>query len=196
MKLYRLKTLSTLIFALLLTSKCLGQTYNAVITDEEIVGFINWHLSTQPKFGEEPKHGLKKIFYKISKWDTANFFPDRIKDNSKTYIRDFLFYKNNKWLDTVFSNNDREFLFIQFNSQLDTVWRHKFKNSKLLKTKKQGRDNRYYLTLPLFSLDRKYVIIREIYYCGSLCAHGAYKIFRRRNDEGWEFIGSLYEWIS
>lgn len=176
-----------------------GQTYSSIINDKEIYAFLNYITKTDKKHSEEPLFKRKQIYYKIKTWDTANFV---IKDtelyNKYPYLdleEQFLFPKS-KGVDTMFKQADRAFLFQQFISIKDTIWQKSFSNSKLLKDKDQKRPNRYYYSIPLFSIDRKYVIVRKAYYCGSLCAYGGYYIYKRIGKNKWEYVVSVHTWIS
>ena len=60
-----------------------GQTYSTVISDEDIYGFLNWMTKINVKeYYKEPEQ--KQIYYRISRWDTANFIPK--EENSIEFI--------------------------------------------------------------------------------------------------------------
>lgn len=174
-----------------------GQTYSSIVSDNEIVGFLNWKLRAEIKYSEEPKGKPKQLFTLISKWDTLNFFPERKKGAKSYYSGDYVFnLPQNRWLDTIFSLKDKEFLYKQFNSQTVNIWQTSFENSKLVKPKKNMKPNFYFLSLPLFSSDKKYVIIKQLFYCGKLCAYNELRVYRRKTDESWEYVGSLNSTMS
>ncbi len=51
------------------------------------------------------------------------------------------------------------------------------------------------ISLPLFSTDRKTVLISYSYNCGALCGHGGYYVFRKENTT-WTLVSVLEEWVS
>jgi hypothetical protein len=174
-----------------------SQTYSSAISDSQILKFLNWQIRTEGKYPEEPKNKRKVIYFRIISWDTADFkWNVKNKLHSIEYDLIYLFNDRNKWLDTLFTKEDREYFFQQFTNQRDTVWRQSFNHSKLSHIKKQRKPNRHSLSLPLFSLDNRYVIIRENYHCGSLCGYGAVKVYRRIDADNWEYIRSVNGWIS
>lgn len=187
------------LIGLLYNERVWGQTYSAVTTDKEIYAFLNWMTQSDKKLSEEPKLKRKQIFYKIISWDTANFVSKDTALLNRYPFLDFdnqFLFQRSKGTDTIFKQADRTFLFKQYTSIKDTIWHQDFSNSKLLKDKNQKRPNRYYYSIPLFSADRKYVIVCRQYYCGSLCAYGGYYIYQRIGDNTWKFITSVNSWVS
>ena len=165
-----------------------GQTYSSLTTDKEIYDFLNWMTKTEKKYDEEPFFKRKNIYYKMSSWDTANFVrTDTIKNPYSEFDRQFLFKKRGG-SDTIFKTADRKYLVQQYFAIKDTIWHNGFKNSKLTKNKSQVRPNRYYYSVPLFSVDKNYVVVRKTYYCGSLCAYFGYYIYRKIDKDNWEFV--------
>ena len=143
---------------------------------------------TEKKYDEEPLLKRKNIYYKMSSWDTANFvWTDTIKNPYSEFDRQYLFKKRGG-SDTIFKTADRKYLLQQYFAINDTIWHNGFKNSKLTKNKNQVRHNRYYYSVPLFSVDKNYVVVRKTYYCGSLCAYFGYYIYRKKDKDNWEFM--------
>jgi hypothetical protein len=105
-------------------------------------------------------------------------------------------YQKQGGLDTIFKQIDRTFIYKQFTAIKDTIWHEKFSKSKLLTGQKQRRTNKYYYSIPLFSMDKKYVIIYRKYYCGDECAYGGYYVYRRLEPNKWEYITAVNTWIS
>ena len=194
-----LRKLTLLLIGILNFTLATGQTYSSVTSDQEIYDFLNWMTVNDSKYGEETKLKRKHIHYKILGWDTANFI---IKDTALNNQFQFFsieggyLYQRHGGTDTIFKQQDRDFIFKQFTAIKDTVWHDKFSKSKLLTNKKQKRPDRYYYSIPLFSVDRKYVIIHRIYHCGSLCAHGGYYVYRRLENNKWEYVTAVNTWIS
>lgn len=194
-----MRILTLLLIVFLNTTFATGQTYSAVTSDKEIYDFLNWMTVNDSKNEDEPKLSRKHISNTILRWDTANFIPkDTLIINGKTYrtgYRQYLFQKADG-TDTIFQQQDRAFLLHQFKAIKDSIWHEHFSKSTLLTKKKQIRPNRYYYSIPLFSVDKTYVIIRRMYYCGSLCTHGGYYIYRKIDRNKWEFVMSVHTGIS
>lgn len=190
----------TLILILFLNCKfAVGQTYSSVTSDKEIYDFLNWMTVNDGKYEEEPKLKRKHIYHKILSWETENFITkDTALINQDQFfsIDGSYIYQRNGGTDTIFNQQDRDFIFKQFKAIKDTVWHHKFSKSKLLTTKKQKRPNRYYYSIPLFSVDRKYVIIYRKYFCGDECAYGGYYVYRRVGNNKWEYLTAVNTWMS
>lgn len=195
----RVRKLTLILFGFLNMTFAIGQTYSSVTSDKEIYDFLNWMTVNDRKYGEEPKLKRKQISYKILSWDTTNF---RAKDTAlinkyPNFSLDHQYiYQKRGGTDTIFQQKDRDFLFKQFTAIKDTIWHDKFSKSKFLTSKKQKKPNRYYYSIPLFSVDKKYVIIHRQYYCGSLCAYGGYYVYRRLDNNKWEYVTAVNTWIS
>jgi hypothetical protein len=166
-----------------------------VIFDNEIYGFLNWVTKNAEKFNDEPKFSRKRICSKITNWDSA-FFDMPIGVYEEYLAIDSITKIEKKVKDTLFKKSDRDFFVIQFASIKESNWKKKFAKSKMISCKKQKRPNRYYYSIPLFSVDRSLVIVKKVYYCGDQCAHGGYDIYRRVRGNKWEFITTWESWIS
>jgi hypothetical protein len=190
---------TTILLFLLLSIRQFGQTYSSITTDKEIYDFLNWMTKHEDKYREESKLKRKAVFYKILTWDSANFIAkDSNLINQFPYFEiegQYLFQKR-AGADTLFSKADRRFLFQQFNAIKDTVWHMRFSHSKLLKNGQQNRPRINYYSIPLFTENKKYVIIHRYYYCGNLCAHGGYFIYEKIGDNKWKYITAVNTWMS
>lgn len=194
-----LRKLTIILIGIIKFSFAIGQTYSSVTSDKEIYDFLNWMTANDKKYREEPKLKRKNIYYKILSWDTANFIAkDTVLINKYPHFSlDYQYlYQRRGGTDTIFRQQDRELLFKQFTAIKDTIWHNKFSKSKLLKDKQQKKLNRYYYSIPLFTADKKYVIIHRQYYCGNLCAHGGYYVYRRLANNKWEYLTAVNTWIS
>lgn len=176
-----------------------GQTYSTVISDQEIYEFLNWMNVNNRKYNEEPRLKQKNISQKILGWEAENFAREDTAQIPKHHIFSAdgpYLYQSYCGTDTLFKQDDRDFIFSQFTGIKDSIWDTQFSEAKLLKSKNQKRPNRYYYSIPLFSLDKKYVIIQMEYYSGSLCAHGGYYVYRRLDNNGWEYVTAIITWVS
>jgi hypothetical protein len=199
MTLIRTKILLPFLFGIFCSQFVIGQTYSTLISDKEIYDFLNYITKTDKKHREEPFLKCKQIYYKIHSWDSANFkLKDTAFNNKFPFYESesqYLFYKG-KGVDTMFKQEDRAFIFNQFTSIKDSIWHDPFCHSKLLKDKNQKRPNRYYYSIPLFSIDNNYVVIAMSYYCGSLCAYGGYYIYKKIGKNRWEYVVAINTWVS
>lgn len=189
---------SIIIFSLLLTNIfCFGQTYSDIISDKEIISFLTWEVNSTEGYSEEPLFSFKrKISSKISDWDSLNFVkPDSLNEYDFSVAFFYLFQEKNG-LDSIFKDEDKKFLFEQFESCRDSTWQSKIPKATITSRKNKKRPNIYYYSIPLFSKDKIYVIVKIEYYCGSLCAHGGYFIYKRLNEDSWEFVEVVNGWIS
>ncbi len=166
-----------------------GQTYSSLTTDKEIYDFLNWMTINDKKHRESPIFRRKQIYVEILSWDSSNFVLN--EGNAGFYL-----FKSRGGTDTLFKQDDRDFLYNQFLAIKDSVWHSKFSNSKLLTNKEQKKPNRYYYSIPLFSVDKNMVIVRRTYYCGNLCAYGGYYVYRRLGNNKWEYVTAVNTWIS
>ncbi len=128
---------------------------------------------------EEPEIVAKFLSVHITSWKESLF--STIDGGSN--------YSNRVLLDTVFPLIDKVNVYQQLKAAKDSLWHDGFEHIRLVKN--AGiRLNTYYYSLPLFSLDRNYVVIHKSYYCGELCGYFGYYIYRRKG-EGWEYIGCV-----
>ena len=192
------KTLSILfaiLFFILFNNISFGQTYSSKISDKEIYKFMNWMSRNQKIKPEEPKGEIKFISQEISKWDSALFLPQDIATKySLKYPTRYLFKEDG--IDTIFNIQDQQFMFDQFTSIKDTIWHKQFENSKLWDGKEQERMNLHYYSIPLFSRDKKYVLIIKKYFCGNVCGSIGYYIYQRIDRKTWKGYRILRHGIS
>jgi len=193
-----------------------GQTYSSVVSDKEIYDFLNWLTVNTKKYSQESKLKQKRICHKILGWDKEAFVIDTIlinerkqiiyldetetlRDSVQIYKRQYVYdreylYQKGYGADTIFNQHDRDFIFQQFTAIKDSIWHTSFSNSKLQTEQKQL--NRHYYSIPLFSLNKNYVIINRYYSCGNECAYGGYYVYERINKKRWKFVTVINTWMS
>ena len=166
----------------------LGQTYSSLTTDNEIYDFLNWLTSTEKKYDEAPYLKRKQIYYKILHWNIDNFvWKDTANIRFLEFDLQYLFKKKNG-VDTIFNKADQIFMLQQFTAIIDTTWQKPFHKSKIVFKKKQPKPNRYSFSIPLFSVDKKYVVIRKSYFCGDECGYSGYYVYRKKLKNKWEYL--------
>ncbi|MFT4224336.1 hypothetical protein [Dysgonomonas sp.] len=191
-----MKKIFLLIIGLLNITFITGQTYSSIVSDKEICDFLTWMSYNDKRHKPEPKPKNRQIYYKILKWDINNFIPkdSTLINKYKFDVDQMYIYTRRAKTDTIFDKEDRNFILEQFKAVKDSIWHNKFTNTKLLKNKSQT--NSYYYSIPLFSLDKKYVIIHKQFYCGSLCAYGGYYLYRKVDEDNWEYVTTIHGWVS
>jgi hypothetical protein len=120
-------------------------------------------------------------------------------------------------MDSLFTKNDAEFIKKQLKGidkfklkqklMLDKIiipsdTLSKFQNNKINSLgfwenyrQKYGNKGFHTISLPLFSLDKKTVIITIGFHCGGLCGGGATEIYKKINGK-WTLIKTLNNWVS
>jgi hypothetical protein len=185
---YNMDNLKLIFSTILLASTviCSGQTYSSVIPDKEIIGFMNWKFNSidTMRYAHVPKEYCK-FLNKIWKWRPAHFEFDSSSFFREDKDRYYIYNDENRWLDTILNSQDRNFIIQQ--SKYDTTKTTKW----LIKTPKNRRAKRgydYYFTLPLFSVDKNYVLLKEIHCCRVEQITAESKIILyKKTDTGWTF---------
>ena len=188
------------------------QKYSYLINDEEIYSFLNWLIINDEIYPDEPNE--RKVVNEILQWELANFIPTEnyffITESNNLFFRlirwlnpldyflDFDFkyiFDSEIGTDTIFKEQDRDFLFLQFVAIKDTIWHNSFSESELVSRGEEKVDIHYF-SIPLFSIDKNYVIIERFYYCGTECAYGGYYVYKRLDNNNWKYITIVHSWIS
>ena len=192
-----MKLFLTLTVALLFSQlPCSAQTYSTLISDNEICSFMDWEVTSSDGYHEEPiLSRRRKINRQMLQWDSLNFIvPDTL---SKHDILDRMMYlyQPKNGLDTLFNSEDREYVLQQFEAIKDSTWQNRISKARITAKPIRQKPNRYYYSLPLFSLDKKYAIIKRTYNCGSLCAYGGVFIYQRIEGNSWQLVTILNGWM-
>jgi hypothetical protein len=181
--------LTIIFFSLCLT--CSAQKYSNVIEDTAITNFMNWLFKSDTSF-----KAAKHVDNDILKLHSDNF----IYADSLTFNYQFaqnIFRKTNK-LTTYFNKDDANYFVQQVDQQRKYKWQLKIKAIKLFDTI-ELLNNRvdkvlYSYSLPLFSADKKYVIIIEAFFCGIVCGGGDYNLYERQADNSWKRVKQFNHW--
>ncbi len=183
-----------LLFFMLQSVVVQSQTYSSIVSDNEIVDFLNWLTKHDDRCSEKRLFTRVSIGEKMENWVPENFF---CKDTIFSYSsrdNDFLFEKRSA-ADSLFSAADRDFLYKQFTAQCDSTWEKPFKGAVFAQKGKSKHGTVYY-SIPLFSPDRNYVIVKMSCYSGYLNAFGGYFIYRKTGKNRWEFVEGVHIWQS
>ncbi len=169
-----------------------GQKYSSVIKDTAIINFMFWLFDSDTSF-----RTTRHVDNDILKLHPDNFiYADSTTLNNYQYAQNIFGNKNN--LTQYFNQGDANYFITQIQAQCKNKWQLKFKNIKLYDTI-QLINNRvdkvlYSYSLPLFSIDKRYVIIIEAFYCGLVCGGGDYNLYERQTDNSWKRIKQLNHW--
>lgn len=183
-----------ILFLLMQSVTAQSQTYSSIVPDNEICDFLNWLTKHDDRCIEKNLFTRVKISQKINNWMPENFFK---KDTVFRYFdidNDFLFSKGSA-ADSCFSEADRDYLYKQFTAQCDSIWKKPFKGA-VFAQKGRSKHATVYYSIPLFSLDRKYVIVKMSCYCDELNAFGGYFIYRKMGKNRWKFVDGTNVWQS
>lgn len=185
-----------LLFILLLFNSfsSFGQTYSSQISDSTILAFMKWEVKNGGEYSEESKlRSRKKMSIRPLVFDTLNFiFSDSLPKYGWDFSN-FLFNQRNN-IDTIFSESETQFLFDQFTKINDTIWSQKIAGAKIGKW--HNPKDQFSYSIPLFSENNKYVLIKKSYYCGNLCAYGGIYLYEKIDEKNWKLVKVLNGWMS
>jgi hypothetical protein len=118
--------------------------------------------------------------------------PDSLK-NYPDMNFGYLFKKENH-LDSLFTQDDIEFFISQSENCKETDWNLTMRNIRFEEPTSFHPDHTTWsFSIPFFSVDRKKVIINELFYCGIACGGSVYFIYRKKDDNTWVFIKKVNE---
>jgi len=190
----RMKKFILMLFLLLPEILCFGQTYSDVISDSEIVSFLTWEVNSTKGSSKKPLLSFRrKIDKNIGDWDSLNFIRPNSLNETSSIVSLFYLFQNKNGLDSIFNSKDKKYLFEQYKSLKIRTWQKKIPKAKITTNENL---NYYCYSIPLFSIDKKYVVVKRVYYCGNVCLSGAYYIYKRQNDNTWEFVKAINSWMS
>lgn len=166
-----------------------SQTYSNVILDKNIVDFIQWKIEDSSHTSKLMNKFPRKVFYKPTNWSKANWNVNELSYDTLSFERKF---KEILKLDTIFTPQDFIFFKKQYYGQKDTVWKI---NSGKIRFKENININFFKYTIPIFSVDYKYALVWEYFYCGRLCAYSNLYIYKFVDNKWIEYLW-INGWIS
>lgn len=108
-----------------------------------------------------------------------------------------IFNKKHKLMQ-YFDQGDADYFVQQIDQQRKDKWQLKIKKIKLFDTieliNNRVEKTLFSYSLPLFSADKKYVIIIEAFYCGLVCGGGEYNLYERQSANSWKKLKSFNNW--
>ena len=186
-----MRPLLTIIFFLFyLTSS--AQKYSNVITDIAITNFMTWLFKSDTSF-----KAVRHIDNDILKLHSDNFITvDSTTLNNYQFAQNIFSKPNN--LIQYFNEDDANYFVQQINQQRKDKWKLRIKGIKLFDTIEliNNRVDKvlYSYSLPLFSTNKKYVIIIEAFFCGLVCGGGEYSLYERQSDSSWKKVKTFNQW--
>lgn len=185
----RIFTIIILIIILSCNKLINAQTYTSVISDQEIYSFMNWMIKNDTKGFGESNFMRKQIMSEIVPWDTSDFIiiDTALLTHKQQYYQGAIVFGHTQDIDTIFNNQDLVFIYEQYTSLQNKVWTTRFSRSLLRNEPMLKRPYRRY-SIPLFSSDRKYVIIKSYYNCGNLCGSFGYMLYRKIDLHKWVYV--------
>jgi len=181
-----------------------GQTYNKVITDNQYSNFFD-------ELRKNKNLDIDKVNQKIISWKRSDIYgiDDTTYFIGHTFGRGVL---ENDSVQKYFSKNDMVFIEEQFEKINDSLWQEKdFKSFNLIDTSgirkiheysmrkmRIKRNNyAYSFSMPIYSLDRNFVIIQIDYYCGFMCSEQCIHIYQRKPDgKSWKEVTKWGCWAT
>ena len=176
-------------------SICYCQTYSDEINNKEISTFFE-------ELNLSKRHEIKKINRQIISWEKEQIFGT--KDSIKLFLDYEKYLLTNDTINKYLSVNDIDYIQKQYLSfkkanwnlsefkdfeLIDSVEINKILNRSIKKKRRLKNNYAYSFSIPLFSLDKKYVILIEEYYCGFMCSDQCIKIYQKiDNSANWKEI--------
>ena len=172
-------------FTVLFSICCFSQTNENIPTNKEIAAFLE-HLDVSGK-------KVEKVNTKIIRWTEYDIYGEQnLEIELSSFISGILRYKA---LQKYFKPEDLKFVEKQYLNQKDSVWKQtdfkKFKltgiaeQNKIIEHSKKGlrigSNYSYSFSMPLFSLDKKYAIVIQEFYCGFMCSDQCIYLYERNN---------------
>lgn len=184
------------------TISAFSQTYSCAKSDYDIIQFIN-QIASPPDKRYKPVIHRKMI--KLSADDF--YYKDSTDFKSKSRNNPYFFFKKliingreiSFHVDSLFSRKDIDYFLKQIKCQKETEWFDDFKNVEMIESITMDSLNRVertvnYYSIPLFSVDKRRVIIMNAFFCGLLCGGGKYLVYEKTGDNKWKKIREINVW--
>lgn len=169
-----------------------AQKYSSSIKDSSVINFMSWYFKNDTALRVR-----RVIDINILKLNPENFkFPD------SATLRDYRFAQNifqpTNQLQKYFSSNDAAFFVQQVKRIRSKKWNLNLAEVELYDKLNAGKSptikSFYAYSLPVFSINKNYVIIIESHYCGLACGGGEYILFKREEGNSWQAIRRFNKW--
>lgn len=182
----------------------ISQRYSSIVTDTEIHNFLQ-------DLNKSKTICIHKLVPTVFAWTDI---PISTIDTAKSEFPFNIINKDSENYDifaATFSQEDVEYLRQQYFSTKDTAWDFKSLkrfviadstvNKEIVRKSVSGKhkikDNySYTFSVPLFSMDKKSVIIYQDYFCGMLCSTSCVYLYKKNEKGVWRKIASWNCWAS
>ena len=169
-----------------------AQKYSNVIKDTAITNFMTWLLKNDTSF-----KAVRHVDNDIIKLQSDIFFYVDSSSVNNYHFGQNIFSKENNFMQYI-NKDDANYFVQQINHQRKDKWQLKDKGIKLFDTIELVNNRLdkvlFSYSLPLFSTDKKYVIIIEAFFCGLVCGGGDYNLYERQGDNSWKKVKKFYHW--
>ncbi len=141
---------------------------------------------------------IRHVDNDILKLHSDNFiYVDSTTINNYQFAQNIFSKPNN--LIQYFNKDDANYFVQQISQQSKDKWQLKIKGIKLFDTIEliNNRVDKvlYSYSLPLFSINKKYVIIIEAFFCGLVCGGGEYNLYERQSESSWKKVKTFNQWV-
>ncbi len=191
----RLLSQATILICIIhLVSNTYAQTYSDHVTDKEITTFFK-------QLSASMDQKIKRMDEELIDWT----YPDLYGERDTLYQMGWLtrgIFQNDTVLH-LFDTEDLGFIKKQYDAIAESNWHEKhFMAFELVDTifyrkilshsynnRKIGKWYAHSFSMPLFSVDKKYVIIQQEYYCGYMCSEYCVYLYERvPDDKRWKLL--------
>lgn len=165
---------------------CLGQTYSNIISDQEIINFMNEMLKLDD-FENTNVEMKKLILSRIVNWQHSSFVQKT--KNEATNTPEFMGsgYLFNTIDDSIITKGDINY-FLEQNKYIKVkFWKNKLVNNQLVKKSNNDKIFKYSYSIPLFNLDKSKAVIYKGYIKNKLTRGFGYYLYHKVNGK-WKLL--------
>lgn len=181
-----MKLLLLTFYVILLSSLfCKAQNYNIYVADSIVYGFLTDIVNSTQASKNKPFIPQKQISKSIIGWDTVGFNKDK-----SIFIYDTL-----NCIGKYLTAEDGHHIFKQILSvQGKQQWKNKFDTIRFFEESYKQDLCLYKFSIPLFSIDEKYALVRTIIGVNGT-ARGGYYLYHKESTNKWKQICAILSWV-
>ena len=186
----------------LTSSHIFCQTYSSIVSDKDIIEFIDYISTNDIKGYNDTAAKAKRICKEILDFDSSQIkFPviHYSKDGKAYSVQLNLGYAFTLMddSDSILKLSEIKYLLSQCRNFKSHKWRQKSIGEHIVRNSKDPSKNPiHYFSIPIFSQDKKTAIVSHEYYCGPLCAWGNIRVYRKDNSGKWKKVFQTMGWRS
>lgn len=179
--------LSLVIILTLISATLSGQVYSKIIPDSSVIDFMSWFFKSQT---------LKSDRYVAKGMETLMPYNFEYKTTTEYAFPFGNIFAHNKSLFKILSKKDADFFVRQIEGQEEYYWNFRINGVKLFNAENETTPKNqvvYFYSIPLFSNDKKMVILSTGYIRGDNYAGGVYYLFKK-DKNSWTKIKEFQKW--